>query len=458
MPSETNVQTAFNALKKAMKKTLFRAAVLGITAALLAACPSKSVKKLPTIDQTVISGPDRPTGTPHPAGTTFTPGGNASYLAVSHSAMPQWNGQDFVKSLQSFKLGCDKLKNRQGWQDVCAQAAQTPLNQAAAKSFFERYFTPWQVSGNGSQAGTVTGYYEPVLHGDIVQTNKARFPIYGIPYDFVSVPLSSAQRNSKGIVRVRQTGQNSGVIAANGTHTANLSQFPITARSTSIKGRFVGNQFIPYHTRAQINAGALNGKAPILGYADDPVELFFMHIQGSGRLKTPKGEYVRLGFADKNEYSYVSIGRYMADRGYLTLGQTTMQGIKAYMQQNTHRLAEVLGQNPSYIFFRKLDGSSDQGPVGALGTPLMGEYAGAIDRHYITLGAPLFVATAHPITNKALNRLIMAQDTGSAIKGAVRVDYFWGYGDEAGNIAGKQKTNGYVWQLLPNGMAPEYRP
>ena len=147
----------------------------------------------------------------------------------------------------------------------------------------------------------------------------------------------------------------------------------------------------------------------------------------------------------------------MADRGYLPLAQTTMQGIKAYMQQNPQKLAEVLGQNPSYVFFRILDDNSD-GPIGALGTPLMGEYAGAVDRHHITLGAPLFVATTHPETRHGLNRLIMAQDTGSAIKGAVRVDYFWGYGDEAGRVAGKMKHTGYVWQLLPNGVSPQYRP
>lgn len=327
-----------------------------------------------------------------------------------------------------------------------------------AKHFFERYFTAWRVDNGGNPAGTITGYYEPVLHGDDKSTSQSRFPIYGIPNDFVSVPLAANLRGSKATVRIRQTGPNSGVIDNSGTYTADLSRFPITARSTALKGRFEGSRFVPYYTRSQINGGALNGKAPILGYADDPVELFFMHIQGSGRLKTPSGKYIRVGFADKNEHPYVSIGRYMADKGYLPLGQTSMQGIKAYMKQNPGRLAEVLGQNPSYVFFRELTGSGDSGPVGALGTPLMGEYAGAIDRHYITLGAPLFVATAHPITKKALNRLIMAQDTGSAIKGAVRVDYFWGYGDEAGEVAGKMKTTGYVWQLLPNGMKPEYRP
>ncbi|HFC6355044.1 TPA: murein transglycosylase A [Neisseria lactamica] len=441
-----------------MKKYLFRAALCGIAAAILAACQSKSIQTFPQPDTSVIKGPDRPAGIPDPAGTTVG-GGGAVYTVVPHLSLPHWAAQDFAKSLQSFRLGCANLKNRQGWQDVCAQAFQTPVHSFQAKQFFERYFTPWQVAGNGSLAGTVTGYYEPVLKGDDRRTEQARFPIYGIPDDFISVPLPAGLRGGKTLVRIRQTGKNSGTIDnTGGTHTADLSRFPITARTTAIKGRFEGSRFLPYHTRNQINGGALDGKAPILGYAEDPVELFFMHIQGSGRLKTPSGKYIRIGYADKNEHPYVSIGKYMADKGYLKLGQTSMQGIKSYMRQNPQRLAEVLGQNPSYVFFRELAGSSNDGPVGALGTPLMGEYAGAVDRHYITLGAPLFVATAHPVTRKALNRLIMAQDTGSAIKGAVRVDYFWGYGDEAGETAGKMKEPGYVWQLLPNGMKPEYRP
>ena len=440
-----------------MKKILFRTALAGMAALILAACPSRSIKHFPDTD-TVVSGPARPTGTPLPAGTSVA-GGDAVYTVVPHGDLPHWSFQHFTKSLQSFKLGCEKLKNREGWQNVCAQAAQTPNHHFSAKAFFEKYFTVWQVSGNGNPAGTVTGYYEPVLHGDDKPTSKSRFPIYGIPSDFVSVALPASLRGSRASVRIRRTGANSGVIDnAAGTHTADLAKFPISARTTALKGRFEGGSFVPYYTRNQINGGALNGRAPILGYADDPVELFFMHIQGSGRLKTPSGKYIRLGFADKNEHPYVSIGRYMADRGYLTLGQTSMQGIKAYMQQNPHKLAEVLGQNPSYVFFRELTGSSDAGPVGALGTPLMGEYAGAVDRRYITLGAPLFVATSHPLTRKALNRLIMAQDTGSAIKGAVRVDYFWGYGDEAGEVAGKMKVPGYVWELLPNGMRPVYQP
>ncbi|MDO4877679.1 MAG: MltA domain-containing protein [Neisseria sp.] len=446
---------------------LIRLSFFLIPLTVLTACPYKKPASVPVQPKQQGGRPGasngntgipQPTGQRSPIGLVVSPAGSsASYKAVDYSVIPQWHQQNFVKSLEAFIQGCGKLQAQSGWRNVCLQAAQTHRQNRAAQQFFEQYFTPWQVSENGKLGGTVTGYYEPVLTGDTHATHRARFPIYGVPYDFVSVELPANLRNSKTSVRIRKTGQNSGRIAADGEYTANLASFPINERTKALKGRFAGNRFLPYHTRNEINGGALNGKAPILGYADDPVELFFLQIQGSGRLKTPTGQYIRLGYADKNEYPYVSIGRYMADRGYLALAQTTMQGIKDYMRQHPQKLAEVLGQNPSYVFFRRLDDNSD-GPIGALGTPLMGEYAGAVDRHHITLGAPLFVATTHPETQYGLNRLIMAQDTGSAIKGAVRVDYFWGYGDEAGRVAGKMKHPGYVWQLLPNGVSPQYRP
>ncbi|MCC9395475.1 MltA domain-containing protein, partial [Enterobacter hormaechei subsp. steigerwaltii] len=183
-----------------MKKYLFRAALYGIAAAILAACQSKSIQTFPQPDTSVINGPDRPVGIPDPAGTTVG-GGGAVYTVVPHLSLPHWAAQDFAKSLQSFRLGCANLKNRQGWQDVCAQAFQTPVHSFQAKQFFERYFTPWQVAGNGSLAGTVTGYYEPVLKGDDRRTAQARFPIYGIPDDFISVPLPAGLRSGKALVR-----------------------------------------------------------------------------------------------------------------------------------------------------------------------------------------------------------------------------------------------------------------
>ena len=148
------------------------------------------------------------------------------------------------------------------------------------------------MSERGQASGKITGYYEPVLHGDTRNTSTARFPIYGIPSDFVSIPLPANLRNSKATVRVSPTGNNRGVIQSNGAYIANLAQFPITARTTALKGRFCWQPICAvFHPRPNQRPGALNGRAPILGYANDPVELFFMHIQGSGRLRTPAGNF-----------------------------------------------------------------------------------------------------------------------------------------------------------------------
>lgn len=437
----------------------FRLIAICSTAALLTACPSTTTPPPSSGNaNTPIQGPISAIPAT-PAGQTFaTPGQNVRYTSATFQDIPEWQGQAFQQSLLSFQRGCTKLTNKVQWQAVCQQAKITPMNNQAAKVFFENLFTPWKITDNGNHSGTVTGYYEPVLLGDTRQTSQARFPIYGIPNDFISVPLPDANRLSKGNVHINVTGANQGRIAAGGNLSANLNNFPINERSRNLKGRVVGNQFVPYYTRAEINAGALNGKAPVLAYANDPVELFFLHIQGSGRLQTPSGQFVRLGFADKNEHPYKSVATYMANKGYLPLAQTSMQGIKAWMQQNPQRLSEVLGQNPSYIFFRTNPASANEGPIGALGAPLTDEYSAAVDRHHVELGSPIFVATTHPLHNQPHNRLIMAQDTGTAIKGGIRVDYFWGYGDAAGNVAGKMKHQGQVWMLLPNGYTPRYQP
>lgn len=437
----------------------FSVALLLAAVTLLASCSTQKTDTRDELEQLINrQQPALPTGTRAAVGTVIrSADGAAVYRVVDFSALPQWNGQAFEKSLAAFRQGCGGLANDAVWRNVCLQAARTPVNGTAARAFFEQYFTPWEVSENGRVAGTVTGYYEPVLHGDLRQTATARYPIYGVPTDLISVPLPAEWRNSRQTVRIEPTGANSARISDNGGYTADLGRFPINANTRALKGRFSGSRFVPYYTRSEINAGALNGKAPILGYADDPVELFFLQVQGSGRLQTASGKMVRLNFADKNEYPYVSIGRYMASKGYLPLAQTTMQGIKAWIRQHPDKMQEVLGQNPSYVFFR-VSGEENQGPIGALGVPLTDEFSGAVDRRHITLGAPIFVATTHPETGRGLNRLIMAQDTGSAIKGAVRVDYFWGYGDAAGQTAGKMKHTGYVWELLPNGVQPQYRP
>lgn len=430
-----------------MTKNKWHGLVGAMALAWLGACSSLPQVPVATMPA-APAGVAIPVGTPHSIGYRYQASGSpAAYRVVAYSALPQWETQDFGAALGAFRKSCTRLRSQIVWQNVCAQADATPSGSPiAARQFFERYFTAWEVSHNGQLGGTVTGYYEPVLHGSRQPTAQARFPIYGVPNDMITVPLNGRR---SGVARVAANGQ----IAANGQYTIDFSQFPIQANSRVVKARASGSRLLPYYTRDQINGGALNGRAPILAYANDPVELFFMHIQGSGRIQTPDGQFIRLGFADKNEYPYASIGRYMANQGYLPLAQTSMQGIKAWMAHNPNRLAEVLGKNPSYVFFRELPNDGD-GPLGALGVPLTSGYSAAVDRRYMTLGAPFFLATAHPDNGLALNRLMVAQDTGSAIQGAVRVDFFWGYGDEAGRIAGRMKNTGYVWQLLPNGVLP----
>ena len=190
-----------------------------------------------------------------------------------------------------------------------------------------------------------------------------------------------------------------------------------------------------------------------LAWVADAVELFFLQVQGSGLVEFSSGERVRLGFADQNGHPYRSLGRYLVDRGDLKLEQASMQGIKAWAAANPDKLQKALDSNPSYVFFRELPppkGAMD-GPPGALGVPLTPGYSIAVDPRYIPLGAPVFLATTYPMSNQPLERLLMAQDTGGAIRGAVRADFFWGTGEEAGAQAGRMRQQGRMWLLWPRG-------
>lgn len=439
---------------------------LGTIALILGGCPSSSrikmetqTSRVETIEPAIVPSvaPTHAVGNPYATGFTHQPvGSQVSYRVMDVNALPQWHHQQFESVLAQFMHSCSKLYQHSDWRHVCQQATQVEKTNQASKQFFEQNFTAWQVADGGKLGGTITGYYIPVISGSLQPTSRARFPIYGIPNDMVSVVLPAHLRGSKNSVRIKLVGTGKATISQDGAYLADLSQFPINERTTVLKGRFEGQRFVPYPTRRQINAGALNGKATILAYADDPVELFFMHIQGSGHVRTPDGKMIHLGFADTNEHPFVGIGKYLSDKGYLPMSQMSMQNIKKWIAANPHKMAEVLGQNPRYVFFRELSGSS--GSLGALGVPLAGTYSGAVDRRFITLGAPIFVATVHPDTRQGLNRLIVAQDTGAAIKGGVRVDFFWGYGERAGQTAGKMKDTGYVWQLLPHGVLPQYQP
>jgi membrane-bound lytic murein transglycosylase A len=360
--------------------------------------------------------PPAPLPTPAAAYPTLKP--------VDWAAVAFWGDDSVSEAWNAFLQSCTTLVRRSGWQPVCAEAAtMTAPDEAAVRAFFERHFQPWQATADdGSVEGLVTGYYEPLLKGDRVRTERARYPLYAAPDDLISVDLASVYPELKNL---------------------------------RLRGRLAGNKLVPYSTRKEIEDAA-NGKAngfkgkPI-AWAEDPVDLFFLQIQGSGRIELPDGSHLRVGYADQNGHPYQSIGKLLVERGELKLDQASMQGIKDWGARNPDKLPELLASNPSFVFFRPLpDGLA--GPLGALGVPLTGGRSIAVDPRFIPLGAPVFLATTQPNSPLPMNRLVMAQDTGSAIRGGVRADFFWGFGLEAGELAGRTKQRGRMWVLLPKTL------
>ncbi|GDX59185.1 hypothetical protein LBMAG31_00610 [Nitrosomonadaceae bacterium] len=293
------------------------------------------------------------------------------------------------------------------------------------KQFFESRFVPHQVLNfNGGSDGLITGYYEPLLKGSRKPYGRYRFPLYATPDELLVVELGDIYPELKNM---------------------------------RLRGRLQGRKVVPYYSRAELENGASKGATSLQGrelvWVEDAVELFFLQIQGSGRVELENGEIMRVGYAEQNGHPYKSIGKILVDRGELALEKASMQGIKAWGQKNPKKLNELLRQNPSYVFFRELPVGLP-GPLGALGVPLTAGRSLAIDPRSIPQGAPVFLATTWPDSDKKLQRLMIAQDTGGAIKGGVRADFFWGFGPDAGNQAGKMKQSGKMWVLMPSGYTP----
>jgi len=337
------------------------------------------------------------------------------YEPRAFSDLPGWSSTALAPSLRAFLGGCSRNTSLAG---ACEAARLVPLeDEAAARQFFESRFVPYAlVSSESGDSGMITGYYEPIIDGSRTPGAIHRYPVFGVPQDLVVVDLGTVVPE---------------------------------ARQLRLRGRLEGRRLVPYYSRAEIDARGEGFAAPVIAWTADPVELFFLQIQGSGQVQLESGERIRVGFADQNGHPYRSLGRYLVERGEMLLEQASMQGIKAWAAANPQKLQEALNQNPSYVFFRELP--AVDGPIGALSVALHAERSLAVDRRYVPLGAPVYLATTFPLSEVPLERLMAAHDTGGAIRGVVRADLFWGTGPDAGAQAGRMRQQGRMWLLWPAG-------
>jgi membrane-bound lytic murein transglycosylase A len=343
---------------------------------------------------------------------------------VTFADLPGWADERHAETLAVFLNGCKWIKPDKPLAAACAAARSVPAgDDAAARAFWEGRFEPVELSnGNGSLDGLVTGYYEPVIRACRVRKPDCAAPIHGVPNDLLTIDLGSVDPDLKG---------------------------------KRLRGRLDGRKVVPYASRAEIDA--LNGNAnasrkslsaPVLAWAADPVDLFFMQVQGSGRLQMDDGTVMRLGYADQNGHPYKPIGRSLVERGALTRDAVSMQSIREWLAANPTEREAVLATNPSYVFFRELP-PSDDGPIGSLGVPLTAARSIAVDVGAVPLGSPVWLTTTDPDDGSPIRRLMAAQDTGGAIRGTVRADLFWGRGERAAAKAGRMQQPGRMWVLRP---------
>ena len=383
--------------------------------------------------------PQRPT-------TTAAGKPSLSLTPVAYAALPGWGQDHPAQALPAFLAGCRQLADAAAarslggegqaaalggqpsqWQPACAAAFQVPPgDDAAARTFFEAYFQPYAVADAAAPPATrdqvlFTGYFDPEVRGSRVPGGAYTTPLLGRPPDLVQVDLGAFSGDLKG---------------------------------RSIAGRVQDGRLVPYYDRAQIDSGVLARRRLELLWLTDPVDAFLLEVQGSGRVDLPDGRVVRITYAGQNGRPYVPIGRVLAERGQIPLDQVSLGSIRSWLETHKAEAAEVMEQNPSYVFFREVTTlRPDEGPPGALGVALAPGRSIAVDRAFIPLGAPVFIATTDPLTNAPLDRLMLAQDLGGAIKGPARADIFFGWGPDAEARAGRMRAHGREYLLLPRPPA-----
>jgi membrane-bound lytic murein transglycosylase A len=343
--------------------------------------------------------------------------------------LPGWNDDRLAEALPAIRSSCAKLAAQPDdtpagpagtrlrsadWRPACAAFAALPEDDAAAlRAAVERWLKPYRAGNNGSADGLFTGYYEPELHGSRKPGGRFTIPLYGRPDDLVTVDLGEFDESLKG---------------------------------KRIAGEVSGGALKPYATRAEIEGGAVAGKASELLWVNDPVDLFFLQIQGSGRVSLEDGSMVRVGYAAQNGRTYRSIGKVLVDRGELALDGVSLQAIKDWLRAHPSEAKSLMDENASYVFFRELSGD---GPNGAEGVPLTPGRSLAIDPKFVSYGVPIWLDIESPKNGERIQRLVVAQDTGGAIKGPVRGDLFWGFGPDAEAMAGPMRSRGDYYLFLP---------
>ncbi|HPQ50711.1 MAG: murein transglycosylase A [Alphaproteobacteria bacterium] len=350
---------------------------------------------------------------------------------VSFNQIDGWHDDLQQKALMPLYLSCEKILkgdskktfgikpemgNYGDWQDMCRHIPNWELSTVEeARAFFEAWFVPYLLSDKEKTEGLFTGYYEPTLYGSLTRTDRFSIPLRSRPQDLVMV---------------------------------NLGDFREELKGQRIAGRVLGGQLKPYEDRAAIEDGKLPDQVDTaLVWVDSAIDAFFLQIQGSGVVVLPDDTVMRVGYDGQNGHIYTAIGKELIARGALTKDNVSMQTIKAWLIAHPKEGRDVMRLNQSYVFFRAL---KTDGSVGAQGVVLSPERSLAIDPVFLPYGAPIFLDIGHPDgSDSSIRSLVVAQDTGGAIKGPVRGDLFWGYGDHAGAMAGVMKSKGQAWILLP---------
>jgi membrane-bound lytic murein transglycosylase A len=370
------------------------------------------------------------TTVPQPSPPRPAPEPSAILRPAAFAELPGWADDPVAEAWPAFIAGCTALVAQAAtsavWRDPCADASAVDARDSTTvRAFFERHFSAYRaLAPDGSASGIVTGYYEPLLDGSRIRTAQHRYPLFAPPDDLLTVELSELYPELK---------------------------------DKRVRGRVDGKRVVPYWPRADIENGNASLEGKTLVFVDDAVEAFFLQIQGSGRVRLAEGGTMRLGYADQNGQPFRSVARILIERGALAPGQASMQGIKAWAREHPDELPALLNENPSYVFFREVTPDPNapvDGPIGTLGVPLAAGRAIAVDPRSIPLGAPVFISTTWPLSEQPLNRLVLAQDTGGAIRGPLRADFFWGFGEDAAREAGRMKQQGRMWVLWPKGAAP----